>query len=471
MLPDLLRTMLDDSGRGDDRRADRGQRTPPAGKPSVLRRRTIRLLALIGIVGIIYGTLMPFQVDDSRTWTWHLAWERFVPSDAVANVLVYIPIGIFVRLLLRRRGSFWLTEWAWSLMLAAGLSYLAEVCQTVLAYRVASWVDVVCNIGGAAIGVALALVFQRVVRNQHAWLYRELRMRPYTAAAAATLILVAVAGLMPFDVHPTPAHLADALHWIQSAPLTLPWTSAADPTVPLAPVQLFDKMAAAAAYALVAFMLVLSVREMGRTREQAALYALTRSLVLAATVEMLQLFTVSHVADPRDLLMAWAFCGLGTAVGSRVCARSQAGLPRPGTVLRGLVMVLALGIVGRAVVAVALPNSNPVPVATSWLPMAGSFHRPWNSLLAHYTTGLFHYAVFAGLLVLWLRASHRQLHWLWVVATTLAAALVGQLLAIGTGQPSDTAQLLLALLAAAMAIRLDRAVFGRRPAIVQTPLS
>jgi len=134
-------------------------------------------------------------------------------------------------------------------------------------------------------------------------------------------------------------------------------------------------------------------------------------------------------------------------------------------------MVLALGVVGRAVVAAALPSPDPVPVPTSWLPMASLFHRPWNSLLAHYTTGLFQYAVFAALLVLWLRASHRQLHWMWVVGATLAAALVGQLLAVGTGQPFDTAQLLLALLAGTIVVRLDRAIFGRRPAIVRTPLS
>jgi len=472
MLPELLKAMFNDSLRGDDRVTDRvptGSRGSQ--KPSILGRRTVRLLAFLGIAGIVYGTLMPFQVEEARTWTWHLEWGRFVPHDAVANVFVYIPIGIFVRLLLRRRGSSWLAEWAWCLMMAAGLSYLSEVCQTVLAYRVPSLYDTVCNIWGAAIGVAIAPGFQRVLRNQHAWIYHELRVHPFTAAAAATLIMVIIAGLMPFDIHPTLHHVTGALRRLHAAPLALPWTSASNPTISLTPVELFDKLASAATYALMAFMLVLSVREMGRTCEQAASYALTRSIALASTVEMLQLFTVAHVADPRDLLMAWMFCGIGTAAGSRACSLARSGLPKPTAVLRGLVTLLGAGAIGRAIVVATLPNPHQDPGPSTWLPMAGTFHQSWNSLLAHYITGMIHYAVFAALLILWMHANRRWLHWSWVVGATLAASLIAQSLALGTGQPTDSAQLIIAFGASAIVVRLDRAIFGAIPAVARTSIS
>lgn len=473
MLPELLKAMVNDSVRGDDRMTDRDPAASTlAQKPSILGRRTVRTLAFLGIAGIFYGTLIPFQIEAGREWSWHLHWGDFVPSDAVANVSFYIPIGIFLRLIIRRRGSFWLTEWAFCLAAAAGMSYLSEVCQTILVYRVPSLLDTLFNVCGTVIGVAIAPGFQRLLRNQHAWIYHELRVRPFTAAASATLIVVITGGLMPFDVHPTLNHVTGALHRLETAPLMLPWTSAYNPTIPLTPVELFDKLASASTYALMAFMLLLSVRETGETRQRAMTYALTRSIALASTIEILQLFTVAHVTDPRDLLAAWMFCAIGTAAGYKLCVLSRSDLPKPTVVLRGLVMVIGIGVISRAIVVATLPNPYSSPGQTiNWLPMAGSFYQSWSKLLGNYTADMLRYAVFAALLILWARSNRRLLHWCWVVGTTLAAALIGQLLALNSGQPIDSAQLLIAAIAGAIVVRLDRAIFGYKSVVARNPIS
>jgi len=103
-------------------------------------------------------------------------------------------------------------------------------------------------------------------------------------------------------------------------------------------------MTAAACYGLVAFLLAIGQCESGRRRGAAVWFAMSRSVALVAAVELLQLFTIAHVADPRDLVMGWFFSALGAGVAWSVLSRSVEGLPRPVAVLRGLVMVLALAL-------------------------------------------------------------------------------------------------------------------------------
>ncbi len=433
-----------------------------AHKPPVLRRWTISLFAVLGILGITYGTLAPFQIDHDRPFTWQLQSDGLVPGDAIANILIYVPVGLFFRLLVRRRGSWWPTECLLSLVLAAGLSYFTEACQTVLASRVPSWWDFCCNVIGATLGLICAPLVQRVLRDRHAWLYGELRSRPFGAAAAGTIILASAAALMPFDIQPTRSHVAAALWHVRNATLALPWTSAVDPAIPLAPVQIFDKMTAAACYGLVAFLMAIGRRELGCGRAAAVWFALTRTIALTSAIELLQVFTIAHTADPRDLVMGWLFAAMGAGAAWSAMSRSRDGLPRPAVVLRGLVMVLAMAIAGRATLAAAFVHHDAAAACmASWLPMASAFHRPWASLLGDYLTTFLQYALLAGLLVLWSRAGrHRPSGW--VVGASVAVACAGaQAFGVAAGRPVDTAAFLLAVLAAWLAVRLDRALFGR----------
>jgi len=189
-------------------------------------------------------------------------------------------------------------------------------------------------------------------------------------------------------------------------------------------------------------------------------FAATRTVALVAAVELLQLFTVTHAADPRDLLMGLLFAGLGALVAWSIVARSDE-MPRPLTVLRGLVMVLALGVAGRAVVAAAFIEGGPASAMASWLPMASSFNRPWNSLLGDYLATFLQYALLAGLLVLWSRAGRRRPNGPTIGVLVVFAGIVGEAFGLLAGGPADAADVLLALLAAWVTIRLDQAVFGR----------
>jgi len=473
MLWDWLKAVANDARRGDERAVDC---RVPGTLPPVLRRQTVYALALIAWLAVVYGTLAPFVTEPGTSWRWWLGWHRPVPGDAAANVLLYVPLGILARLIVRRRGSAGWTDWLLVLPPLIGLSYLSEACQTVLRYRVGSWTDVTYNTLGAVVGLGSAPHVQRILRNQHAWFYYALRTRPYHAAAAAVvgcMILGALmpfdfrpTPLMPFDFRPTPHQLMPAVARFGSTSLTLPWTSPGTPAHVLSVSQQFDKMLAAAGFGLAAFWLVLSAREAGRPREQAVGYALTRTLLLVVLVESLQSLTTSHAADPRDLLVGWACTGAGAAIASRWLARRGDHLPSPVALLRGFVGLAAAVLATRLLLSACTLAGHAWPGMNVWLPMAGTFGCSWHRLMTLYCTSLAQYVAVGMLAGLWMRTRGRWPGHPWIVGTVLAASAAAQGLALWTGHPPDTSQSLLALAGAVFAVRLDRALFGvRKPAV------
>jgi len=460
MLPELVRGMLDDAGRGDDRRGPAALPPGLTGKPPVLRRRTIRLLCALGLLAILYGTLVPFDIDPSRSLSLNLRVHRPASGDFVANILIYVPIGAFLRLMLRRRGSHRLWEWSAALTLSAGLAVGTEVLQTVVPSRVPSWTDAASNVFGAVLGILLAPALQRCLRNLHAWLYQTLRDRPLSAATAAAMICIWVHALAPFDIRPTPAHATRAARHFQAA-LAEGWGGVSWTDEALSRTQRVDKLMSAASYGLLAFLLSLSAREAGRREAGCAWYALSRTVLLAAGIEAIQLFTVSHAAEPADLVGAVAAGILGTGAATVLLTARPFVHQYPGEVCCGVLAVAAAGLSLWA--ALAWTPSGPAGGASgaSWLPVVGNFHRTWDSLLGEYTTGLLRYTLIAALVALWSRSRRRRPGRALVAGGTIAAALLLQANAMLTrGAIFDSTQILLALLAAAAVLAVDRAIWG-----------
>ncbi len=450
----LIRAMRDDWTRGDDR-------APRTLKPPVLTRRTTCLLAVLGLAAIAYVTLFPFEYDMRRGLSWYLPWHTPAAGDAMANILAYIPLGAFARLVFRRRGLFRVVEWGFSLVLVAGLSYLTEVMQSAIPARVPSSGDTLCNIFGGIIGIALGPWLQRSLRNLHAWLFTLLRTRPFEAAAMVAILGVLAHALMPFDFHPTPGHLLRALAAFKHACIDL---STGSIYASLSARQMVGKLVAAGAYALPAFLLVLSAVESGCSLRFAAWRGLSRCGLLALAIETAQFLTISHVADPADLLTAWMFVGIGTALAWMLCAFSPRTIHQPLAVLRGLVFMAAAGLALWGIAGLLLGSTRSIPAAhSSWLPVAGNFERSWNSVLGDYTTGFFQYMLVAALIALWYRSRRMAPSTIIVFClTVMTALLVGIAQAMLGRALLDTAIVLLASLAAAIVVRLDYAVFGHR---------
>ncbi len=124
----------------------------------VLSIVTIGYLALVGWI-----TLSPLDAPSQFGILWKLAeffeanaatdWITFARLEFAANVVMFVPLGLFLVLLLGRR--------QWWLAIGFGLALTAaiEFAQQFIANRVSDPRDLVANGIGAIVGTLLALAF------------------------------------------------------------------------------------------------------------------------------------------------------------------------------------------------------------------------------------------------------------------------------------------------------------------------
>jgi len=134
---------------------------------------SLAILTLAAVAAIVYATLYPFS--GWRPWSslravgfgflfepWPRYWTRF---DLVLNVAMYVPLGIMLASLLRRRLPAWLAAML-TLLAAATLSLLLEWLQTLLPGRVPSRLDWAANTVGALAGIGLAFASERLAATR-----------------------------------------------------------------------------------------------------------------------------------------------------------------------------------------------------------------------------------------------------------------------------------------------------------------
>lgn len=133
------------------------------------RHRTLlpHALAVLYGVAIAYASLQPFTpwiapAEGTPFWpfaAWPLRWTRF---DVLANVLAYVPFGLFVALTPRRASP--ATRAVYAMSVGITLSFGLETLQMFLPSRDASLIDLAANTAGTLAGAMLAAI---VVRSEH----------------------------------------------------------------------------------------------------------------------------------------------------------------------------------------------------------------------------------------------------------------------------------------------------------------
>jgi VanZ family protein len=170
-------------------------------KPPVLSRRAIRGLCLVSLLIIVYGTLGPLHA--AGPWIvpvehWHLV-PPYVPSDLndlFTNFVVYVPVGVAFRLLVRRRGRAGGRDLALGFALSLALSYTTEVLQQALPGRVPSATDVYVNALGALVGALCAVPAQGALRRIHGFFFVQSRAPQWRAVMLVTAAIAAIALLV-----------------------------------------------------------------------------------------------------------------------------------------------------------------------------------------------------------------------------------------------------------------------------------
>lgn len=120
-------------------------------------------LGLPFLAGLAALTLTPSRIEEAMPnlldlvlgAAHRLGWASldFTRLEIIANVLVFVPVGILAFVLLPRR------LWPVALLVGPALSIAIETAQRVaLPHRAATVTDVLANSSGALLGVALAIL-------------------------------------------------------------------------------------------------------------------------------------------------------------------------------------------------------------------------------------------------------------------------------------------------------------------------
>ena len=123
----------------------------------VLSVVTLAYLALVGVL-----TLSPVPTDGRDSIIWRIVeifdwfpvtrWLDFATVEFLANVAMFMPLGLFFVLLLGRR------RWWLAIMFGVALTIAIEFVQLALPSRVSDPRDLVANALGTTLGVLVALV-------------------------------------------------------------------------------------------------------------------------------------------------------------------------------------------------------------------------------------------------------------------------------------------------------------------------
>lgn len=140
------------------------------------------MLVCVFVLLIVYGSLIPFDFEWSGAVekagsqggallnmlgspNWQPAPESvsalgvpFVISDLIVNLMLYIPLGVTLRLALRTWRWGWLIDLPLVVVVGFGLSWGVESLQSLMTSRVSALNDVVFNAMGALIGALGAVV-------------------------------------------------------------------------------------------------------------------------------------------------------------------------------------------------------------------------------------------------------------------------------------------------------------------------
>lgn len=146
-----------------------------------------RLWAIVWLVMVVYGTLIPFRFQIIQYWNkfdtngqalWHLAsspsWVHAqandysslgIPAwvnDLWVNLVLYAPAGFLMRWDAWRRDRSRLIQILVPIAVVLAMSWGAECAQTLLKGRVSSVIDILANVAGGALGVFLAPLIGRL---------------------------------------------------------------------------------------------------------------------------------------------------------------------------------------------------------------------------------------------------------------------------------------------------------------------
>lgn len=275
-------------------------------------------LAAAWAVVLVYGSLLPFDADPKRypglvAWLTSPRW--FDPgsststlglsarlSDVMVNLALYAPLGLFLRLAIRRHVASPMVQVATATAAVGAMSWLVECTQSLSPARVASLNDVAANTVAGGMTALLAVVIRDHAYRFAFWAYRKASRidRPKTLLPVA----LAIAFLAPLLIQPT-----------MPATGGLPFAGAFELPYDVAAVELGRHFAV---YALLALLVALQARAGWR---HGLAWVTVAVACVAIAAQVVRMVTANARFDPDQVVLA---LGAAAAVGVALTVAAKA---------------------------------------------------------------------------------------------------------------------------------------------------
>jgi len=333
----------------------------------IVGRRQLSYLWITAVVLLLYGSYMPFDFSfppPDAVQRAHRIWSSwpFTPdgevgrADILANVLLYIPLGLFAATRLRlgrvNRG----VAFGVSLVHGFALTVAVEAVQFYLITRVCDAQDVLSNTLGTAIGAALGVTCGRrwwtLLRRSVRWRLRVTSLSPVCALLVLMLAADAFYPLLPTqDVSAVKNHVKTTLalfrdplgpHLWHGYPIFHEWHH------PWCHSWHHWLVCRVGLYAALAALMAGVSRRMGAGRYATGAVA---AFGVAVVLELGKTFIETRYSNPGNVLMS----GVGVIVGALLAARLA-----PGMTYRRKAWVAALAILVYMAYMATVPRPNEI---------------------------------------------------------------------------------------------------------------
>ncbi len=365
-------------------------------------RRILTGCATLAVMLVIYGSWLPFEFDTAALMRSGLAvvdriaWVPTNFEDVIANIGIFVPIGLLVSMRLIVGGWGRATRIVLALVVAALASVISEVGQTIIAQRSASYTDMVFHGFGTLIGIVLAEPTLRLAQRFTRQLSLGLVLNPHRALFGIVAILVVFAKLAPFDFAISPAALAHSVN-------TARWSPFDPASAGLQKTGLGDLTQTAGSFLAFVLLGILgagSLRAHGESRIVSVVNTIGKLIVLAIGIELAQIVIVSHTCDALDVLLYvyGGLMGVGLCVALRLSATFNPGFAGRRFAARVL-LTAALVVQGVVVVGSILPAGGqleePSTSSIQWIPFYAQFKEPLAKSIGQVVSSVIWYGTLA----------------------------------------------------------------------------
>lgn len=398
-----------------------------SGEPLInaIHRRLLDFLLCGLVFFLVYACFVPFDFcrpqDRSQDTNWLLG-LRLQPislPDIIANITIYVPIGVLACAVLRRRKFGRIVSLLMISVAGAALSFAVEYGQHFVRSRVPSWVDVTSNILGVILGAAFVIIFEGTLRRRAAGALEEARRHWWLTAGRVFVCVVLFAQLRPYDVVVDCFHTAadtyrhgsvDPLkHWRSLSSAQALATSGTGGWSRAQWEYALDCLVDSAMYAAISAIVILGQYRSRRSTIRLFLWSGFVATSLAGLITSVRIFLISYGLDTAHFACSLIGWPVGTAIGLTLSRRRFA---QPFVVSQSHRGWVALA--GCCLAAVGIYELVPFDFAAAGtggtsrpclLPFLAHFHSKPNVALYDISGDLLRYMFFGGgiAVLLWAR--------------------------------------------------------------------